>query len=46
MGTREGKIGCCVWLALYAPKTAAIKLYTPLGDDMVSGMAYEPDEQG
>ena len=45
MGTCEGKVGCCVWLALCA-EMAAIELYIPQGAEMVSGMIYAPDEQG
>ena len=30
----------------YMRKMAAIELYTPQGAEMVSGMIYEPDEQG
>ena len=45
MGTCEGRVG---WLApaLYAAVMAAIELYTPQGAEMVSGMMYEPYEQG
>ena len=43
MGTCEGRVG---WLALYALVMAAIELYTPQGAEMVSGMIYEPYEQG
>ena len=39
MGTCEGRVG---WLAVMA----AIELYTPQGAEMVSGMIYEPYEQG
>ena len=42
MGTCEGTVG---WLALYAVM-AAIELYTPQGAEMVSGMIYEPYDQG
>ena len=45
MGTCEGRVGCCVSLALCA-EMAAIELYTPQGAEMVSGMIYAPDEQG
>ena len=33
MGTCEGRVGCCVWLALYSicAEMAAIELYTPPG---------------
>ena len=45
MGTCEGRVG---WLApaLLCAVMAAIELYTPQGADMVSGMMYEPYEQG
>ena len=45
MVTCEGRVGCCVWLALCA-EMAAIELYTPQGAVIVSGMIYESDEQG
>ena len=48
MGTCEGRVGCCVWLAQSA-EMAAIELYTPQGAEMVSnsGMIYDKlDEQG
>ena len=41
MGTCEGRVG---WLA--PAVMAAIELYTPQGAEMVSGMMYEPYEQG
>ena len=37
----EGRVGCCVWLALWT-KMAAIELYTPQRAEMVSGMIYAP----
>ena len=46
MGTCEDRVG---WLApaLYiCAVMAAIELYTPQGAEMVSGMMYEPYEQG
>ena len=46
MGTCEGRVGCCVWSALYAAEMAATELYTPQGAEMVSGVIYAPDEQG
>ena len=46
MGTCEGKVGCCVWLAPICAEMAAIELYTPQGAEMVSGMIYASDEQG
>ena len=38
MGTCEGRVG---WLA-----PALYELYSPQGAEMVSGMMYEPYEQG
>ena len=38
MGSCEGRALCA--------EMAAIELYTPQGAEMVSGMIYEPDEQG
>ena len=46
MGTREGRVGCCVRLALYAPKWQQLSCILPQGAEMVSGMIYAPDEQG
>ena len=43
MGTCEGRVGCCVWFALYAPKMAAIEMYTPQGAEIVSGIIYVPN---
>ena len=40
MGTCEGRVG---WLA---PALHVYALYTPQGAEMVSGMIYEPYEQG
>ena len=43
IGTCEGRVGGCLALCT---KIAAIVLYTPQGAKIVSGMIYEPEEQG
>ena len=46
MGTCDGQSWLLCLISPICAEMAAIELYTPQGAEMVSGMIYEPDEQG
>ena len=42
----RARVRCFIWFSPICAEMAANELHTPQGAEMVSGMIYEPDEQG